>query len=233
VSKCVYCKERKGKRSCPALNGLICSQCCGEHRLTRISCPSDCQYLDSSSDYQQKRSGERFAQARKEFYKGLFALGDDKAAALFNFIETITFGYFCNRKDGQDAEVIAGIQSLRRTLSPLHIPAAMAPVFAEHLKKQYEVFTKQKDQPVPDAALATEVLDRALKFVTEFSGGGLQSSRFLHGLIGYIRAYHPQVAEHLAKQAEGGRIVLPGQFAPQPSAPAPHVHGPDCGHHHH
>lgn len=236
MSKCVYCKERKGKRACPALNGLICSQCCGEHRLTRITCPSDCQYLDTSSDYQQKRSGERFAQARKEFYKALFTLGDDKAAGLFNFIETVTFGYFCNRKDGQDADVIAGIQSLRRTLSPLHIPAAMAPVFAEHLKKQYELFTKQQGQPVPDTALATDVLDRALKFVTEFSGGGLQSSRFLHGLLGYIRAYHPQVAEHLAKQQEGGRIVLPGQLAgqltPQPSPSAPHVHGPDCQHHH-
>ncbi len=228
---CVYCHERKGKRACPALSGLICSQCCGEHRMTRIACPSDCQYLDSSSDYQQKRSGERFAQARKEFYKELFALGDDKAAALFNFIETITFGYFCTRRDGQDGEVITAIQSLRRNLSPLHIPATMAPVFAEHLKKQYEVFSKQKDQPVPDTAMATDVLDRTLKFVTEFSGGGLQSSRFLHGLICYIRAAHPQIAEHLAKQQEDGRIVLPGQFTPQPSTPAPHTHGPDCQHH--
>ena len=200
--------------------------------MTRIACPSDCQYLDSSSEYQQKRSGERFAQARKEFYKDLFTLGDDKAAALFNFIETMTFGYFCNRKDGQDAEVITGIQSLRRNLSPLHIPTAMAPVFAEHLKKQYEVFSKQKDQPVPDTAMATEVLDRTLKFVTEFSGGGLQSSRFLNGLVGYIRAYHPQVAEHLAKQHESGHIILPGQFTPQPATPAPHTHGPDCQHHH-
>jgi len=200
--------------------------------MLRIACPSDCQYLDSSSDYQQKRSGERFAQARKEFYTDLFTLGDDKAAALFNFIETMTFGYFCNRKDGQDAEVITAIQSLRRNLSPLHIPASMAPVFAEHLKKQYEVFSKQQGQPVPDAALATEVLDRSLKFVTEFSGGGLQSSRFLNGLIGYIRAYHPQVAEHLAKQQEGGRIILPGQFTPTPSTPTTHTHGPDCQHHH-
>jgi hypothetical protein len=232
MSKCVYCKVRKGKRACPALNGLICSQCCGEHRMTRIACPSDCQYLDSSSDYQQKRSGERFALARKDFYKDLFALGDDKAAALFNFVETISFSYFCDRRDGQDGEIIAALQSLRRNLSPLHIPAAPAPIFAEHLKKQYETFSKQKDQPVPDATMATEVLDRAIKFVTEFSGGGLQSSRFLNGLVGYIRTYHPQVAEQLARQHEGGRIVLPGQFTPTPSAPTQHTHGPDCGHHH-
>lgn len=232
MNKCVYCKERKGKRACPALGGVICSQCCGEYRLTRIACPAGCLYLDASSDYQQKRSGERFAQARKEFYKELFALGEDKAAALFNFIETITFGYFCNRRDGQDTEVLDALQSLRRTLSPLHIPAAPASAFSEHLKKQYEAFSKQNDQPVPDPALATEVVDRSLKFVEEFSGGGLQSSRFLHGLIGYIRTYHPQVAEQLAKQSETGRIVLPGQFTPRPPAPAPHVHSPGCGHQH-
>ena len=233
MSKCVYCHQIKGKRSCPALGGLICSQCCGEHRVVRIACPADCQYLDSSSDYQQKRTGERFAQARKDFYIGLFALGDEKAAALFNFLETVTFSYFCTRRDGQDGEIIAALQSLRRTLSPLHIPAAPAPVFAEHLKREYEAFSKQKEQPVPDPGQATELLDRAIQFVTEFSGGSLHSQRFLHGLVGYIRTHHPQVAEHLAKQHEGGRIVLPGQFTPQPSALAPHTHGPDCGHRHH
>ncbi len=231
MSKCIYCHQVKGKRVCPALSGLICSQCCGEHRMSRIACPSDCHYLDSSSDYQQKRAGEQFAQARKEFYKSLFAEGEEKGAALFNFIETVTFSYFCTRRDGQDGEIIAALQSLRRTVSPLHIPAAPAPVFAEHLKREYEAFSKQKEQPVPDAGQATELLDRAIRFITDFSGGSLHSQRFLHGLVGYIRTHHPQVADYLAKQHEGGRILLPGQsFAPRPAEPAPHIHGPECKH---
>jgi len=233
MNKCVYCHERKGKRACPALNGSICSQCCGEHRLSRIACPADCQYLDASSGYQQKRAGEQFALARKEFYKSLFEKGEEKGAALFNFIETVTFSYFCTRRDGQDGEIIAALQSLRRMLSPLHIPAAPAPVFAEHLKREYEAFSKQKEQPVPDAGQATGLLDRAIQFITDFSGGSLHSRRFLDGLIGYIRTHHPQVADYLSKQHEGGRIILPGQFAPPPIEPAPHVHGPDCGHRHH
>ncbi|MBI4401508.1 MAG: hypothetical protein HY581_07745 [Nitrospirae bacterium] len=230
MSKCVYCRQRKGKRACPALGGLICSQCCGEHRMVRIACPSDCVYLDSNSEYQQKRVGDRFAQDRRDFYKELFELGGEKAAGLFNLIEVVTFSYFHNRRDAQDGEVIAAIQTLRRTLSPLHIPAAPAPVFAEHLKKEYEAFTKQQAQQAIDQQTATEVLDRALKFVTGFSGQGLQSNRFLTGLIGYIKTHHPEVAEHLAKQGEEGRIVLPGQFMPSPAEP--HVHGPGCGHNH-
>jgi hypothetical protein len=199
--------------------------------MSRIACPTDCQYLDASSEYQQKRVGEQFALARKEFYKSLFAQGAEKGAALFNFIETVTFSYFSTRRDGQDGEIIAALQSLRRMLSPLHIPATPAPVFAEHLKREYEAFSKQKDQPVPDPGQATELLDLAIRFITDFSGGSLHSRRFLDGLIGYIRAHHPQVADYLAKQHEGGRIVLPGQsFAPRPSEP--HTHGPDCGHRH-
>lgn len=235
MSKCVYCHDRKGKRPCPALGGqtggLICSQCCGEHRVVRIACPSDCVYLDSNSEYQQKRAGDRFALVRRDFYKDLFELGGEKAAALFNLIEAVTFSYFQGRRDGQDGEVIAAIQALRRTLSPLHIPAAPLPVFAEHLKKEYETFAKQQPQQMVDTQAAPEALDRALKLITEFSGGGLQSQRFLTGLIGYIRTYHPEVAEQLTKQQEGGRIVLPGQFTPSPASAEPpgHLH---TGHQH-
>ncbi|HET7502373.1 MAG TPA: MbcA/ParS/Xre antitoxin family protein [Kofleriaceae bacterium] len=49
MASCKYCDQRKGKRSCPALGGAICSQCCGQHRLVEIVCPSDCVYLGGLS----------------------------------------------------------------------------------------------------------------------------------------------------------------------------------------
>lgn len=94
MTLCAYCKERKGKRPCPALSGSICSPCCGEHRLVRVNCPNDCPYLDMGSDYQQKRLGEQFMPVRREFYRELDELGGQKAVGLFNFIEVITFSYF-------------------------------------------------------------------------------------------------------------------------------------------
>jgi hypothetical protein len=42
---CAVCRQRKGKRACPARGGAICSQCCGTKRLVEIDCPSDCRYL--------------------------------------------------------------------------------------------------------------------------------------------------------------------------------------------
>jgi hypothetical protein len=197
--------------------------------MVRIACHTDCVYLDSNSEYQEKRVGDRFGQERKEFYKGLFELGGEKAAALFNLIEVVTFNSFHGRRDGQDGEVITAIQALRRTLSPLHIPSAPPQVFAEQLRKEYEDFAKQQQsnqtQQMMDQQLATEVLDRASAFVTSFSGQSLRSRRFLTGLTGYIRTHHPQIAEHLAAQSqEGGRIILPSEFTPAPGRTPGHVH---------
>ena len=232
MSQCVYCGQRKGKRPCPALGGAICTICCGEHRVVRVACPPDCSYLGSGSDYQQKRLGELFMPLRREFYRELAELGGEKAVALYNLVEVVTFSYFHGRRDGQDAEIVAAIQALRRTLSPLHVPAAPMPVFAEHLKREYETFKKQNPQQIADTATAPEVLDRAIRFISRFSGAGFQSQRFLGGLIGYVRTYHPEIAEHLSAQQGSGRIVLPGQSFIPPAATEPHTHGPGCEHHH-
>jgi hypothetical protein len=184
-------------------------------------------------DYQQKRLGEQLAPLRREFYRQLAELGGDKAAALFNLIEVVAFGYFQDRRDGQDAEVIAGLQALRRSLSPLHVPGSPLPVFAEHLKKEYESFKKQQPQEMVELQSAPEVLDRGVKFVSEFSGDAFQSQRFLQALIGYVRTAHPEIAEHLSRHGDRKSIIIPGQFAPPPSGSVPHVHGPGCEHHHH
>src|SRR5262249_43832300 len=36
---------RRPKRRCPAVQGEICPQCCGEHREVTLNCPLDCEYL--------------------------------------------------------------------------------------------------------------------------------------------------------------------------------------------
>jgi hypothetical protein len=175
---------------------------------------------------------EQFMPVRREFYREIGETGGEKAVALYNLIEVVTFSYFQGRRDGQDAEVVTAIQALRRTLSPLHVPSAPMPVFAEHLKKEYDSFKKQNPQQIADASAAPEVLDRAIKFVSEFSGNDLQSRRFLSALVGYVKAYHPDIATHLSKQHQAGHIVLPGQSFLPPAATEAHTHGPGCEHRH-
>jgi hypothetical protein len=45
MSACSHCGQRKGKRTCPALAGTICSRCCGQHRVIDIACPADCVHV--------------------------------------------------------------------------------------------------------------------------------------------------------------------------------------------
>ncbi len=206
MSRCIYCHERKGKRPCPALRDAICSQCCGTHRVVSIACHSDCVYLDMNVEYQQKRVGDQFEQERRAFYKELLEQWGDGAAEVFYFLEAVTFKHFQSRSDAQDGEVIAAIQTLRRSFSPIHVPEGMAPPFTETLKKEYQAFMEGEK---PDAQLVSQVLDRGLIFIAEFSGKGLRSNRFLNGLIGFLKSRHPDVAEQLAKLSQkDGRIIL-------------------------
>ena len=45
---CPLCRQRKARRSCPALTQSICAVCCGSKRLVEIACTPDCEYLSSS-----------------------------------------------------------------------------------------------------------------------------------------------------------------------------------------
>ena len=49
--KCPVCRERKPRRSCPALGTTICTVCCATKRQVEIACPSDCIYLASARSH--------------------------------------------------------------------------------------------------------------------------------------------------------------------------------------
>lgn len=210
MSKCLYCHHRKGKRACPALGGMICSQCCGTNRITNIGCPSSCAFLETNDEYQQKRVGSRFEFERRAFYRQLLELGGERATEIFYVFEALAYRFFQNRRDAQDAEVVEGLQSLRRSFSLIHIPDSGLPPFGEELRKEFKVFGERQSL---EPTLVTHVLDQAHTFIQNFSGPGLRSHRFLHGLLGYIRERHPDVAEQLARQTgAGGRIIIPSGF---------------------
>ena len=253
-TKCAYCHTSKGKRQCPALGGLICSICCGEHRLTKINCPADCPYLEAGTDYQRQRVGDLFRVERRRAYRDIFEIGGEKAAGLFNLIEIVCFSYFHNKPTGLDGEIVTALQFIRRLLSPLHFPAPTVPAFSQYLHKEFKAYLEQEKV---DQGQAQQVVDVALTLVNDFSGAGLRSSRFMTGLIGCLSADHPEVARHIKSQAtdqprivladmkdiaeaakeqtqrEQSRIVVPGASVPSHTHERHHPghqHGPGCNH---
>ena len=161
--------------------------------------------------------GERFNHERKGLYRELLEIGGEKAAEVFYLMEAVIYKHFHLKRNGQDGEIIAAIQALRRSLSPIYVPEVAPPAFAEALKKEYTAFMEGQ-KIAPD--LVGEVLDRGLKFINKFSGDGLRSNQFLSGLIGFFTTHHPQVAHELATLASsGGRIILPGTRPDQGDKP--------------
>jgi len=71
---CPLCRQRRGKRACPAKGEAICSQCCGTKRRVVVDCPPDCVYLDGAhAGAWEGRSAERDRDARRigPFLEGL------------------------------------------------------------------------------------------------------------------------------------------------------------------
>ena len=85
--KCPICNSRKGKRACPALGKDICTQCCGEKRVTEIPCPSDCSYLRPGLENEWIRTFSGFGEWVGDPGKTRHYL--DTFQQLFGFIRTV------------------------------------------------------------------------------------------------------------------------------------------------
>jgi hypothetical protein len=62
---CPLCRQRKGKRVCPAKGAVICSPCCGSKRRVEIECPPDCAFLGAHAGGWEGRQVERERDARR------------------------------------------------------------------------------------------------------------------------------------------------------------------------
>ncbi len=64
--KCPLCRQRKGRRQCPARCETICAHCCGTKRRREIACPDDCVYLKGAhAPGWEGRTTERERDARR------------------------------------------------------------------------------------------------------------------------------------------------------------------------
>jgi hypothetical protein len=50
---CKICQKRRARRSCPAVEGDICTLCCGTEREVSLSCPLACEYLREAHQHEK------------------------------------------------------------------------------------------------------------------------------------------------------------------------------------
>lgn len=159
MEKCVSCNRRKGKRSCPALSGLICAECCGTKRLSEISCPSDCIYLRKAQLYSIQRVEEKPADfSRKQWDLFLFC-----ESIIYNFLKD-----FPNFTDEELLEVLSLLEKEYQTRRKSLFLPSLQPKSSRalKLKKILEEEFGRLEKEVNEFGLPIFTLDDFIKILS-------------------------------------------------------------------
>ncbi|HXB55140.1 MAG TPA: hypothetical protein VN461_10180, partial [Vicinamibacteria bacterium] len=113
MASCPLCRQRKGKRRCPAKGAEICSHCCGTKRRIEIDCPDDCVYLRgpvawAGRETERQRDLRRLAPHFQE-------LSDEQSRLFFITLVGIT-AIHSRRTDLDDKLLIQAVTAFRKTV---------------------------------------------------------------------------------------------------------------------
>jgi AraC-like DNA-binding protein len=114
--KCTLCTQRKAKRSCPAKNWAICSQCCGEKRVLKLNCPESCDYLKAGRAQEARQASELFYRTSDPAEQAKRVRIVEEFEPVLSFVQTVIA---CERHANQnltDADVAEALDCLLRTL---------------------------------------------------------------------------------------------------------------------
>lgn len=112
---CPLCRQRKGKRHCPAKGENICAHCCGTKRRTEIDCPSDCTYLTGEHALAW---GGRETERRRDLRRVapfIQKLAESQARLFFLALLGLT-GMRARRPEMDDARLAQAMTALRKTV---------------------------------------------------------------------------------------------------------------------
>jgi hypothetical protein len=212
--KCVLCRQRKGRRSCPAKGEVICPQCCGAKRMLEIDCPESCEYLKSGRSHEASLAGARHYRASQPLEQ------EKNARVLANFepvILQLQYQIAVERRavrDLKDADVAEALDCLLKTLRTeergIIYETTSGNLRAESLRRQFSMtiesfrYPKESDAVrvlLADAIACLEVL-RAM--VASHLTAGPSSLSFVDFL-----------ARHLPRNAmiepPAPSIIIPGR----------------------
>ena len=115
AERCPLCRERKGKRACPAKGEMICAHCCGTKRLVEIDCPQSCVYLTGAhAPAWEGRETEKRRDARRVL-PYMQELSEPQARLFFLTLVGVQ-AIRARRPDLEDTLLAEAIAALRRTV---------------------------------------------------------------------------------------------------------------------
>ncbi len=185
MALCIYCNKKAGKRSCPALGGLICPSCCGQHRGTAINCPISCKYFKAHETYHRARLAEEFHALWIEKTEPLYKAGKERLIDFISIIEMLIYQFYRERGLGTDSDILEALESLKRRFSPVMIVEAGGTTLTTHLWNGIQEFLK-KESLTPEQAY--EALEKSIEIFKAYVDPA-QPRKYLHGMLGHVERY--------------------------------------------
>lgn len=210
--QCAYCLQKKGKRSCPGLHGIICPSCCGQYRLQRISCPKECIYLAEGEIYAGKKLEQMFLAMLREVVESFPEEKKDALSEAIGHLLAVVCIVLSADPKIRSEELTRFLQDIRSEFQLIITPAigqlsgplvAMRDQALERLKKL---------SPSHVQAVFPEALEGLLLFFDRLSGKRSSASfalglrAFLEGMLGleWVQSY-----DWRKEPDRVGRILIP------------------------
>ncbi|MFW6071343.1 MAG: hypothetical protein ACOC86_03055 [Candidatus Bipolaricaulota bacterium] len=205
---CVYGGKRKGKRECPALGGMICSRCCGEHRAVDISCPPDCRYFKKHEEFQQSKQAEPYREVWVKKNEDILKEEDREMVEAIGILETVIYYHFREDTTLTDREVTKGLEGLENKLKTIEVPGSTT---------QFADFAFEELKPlIEEGRIARETMRKATSRLIEVAEAFSDDSRRLvQGIVGRTREDYDLPEEGSGEPVEKleSLISTPGEIS--------------------
>lgn len=207
AEKCVYDGKRKGERECPALGGMICSICCGEHRAVDISCPPDCRYFKKHEEFQQSKQAEPYRDAWIKENQDLLEEKNRELIEAMGILETLIFYRFRDDTTLTDGRILNGLEGLTEELKTIEVPGATSE-FTDFAMEQLEPLIEGGKISREALKEGTSRLQAVAEAFTD------DSRRLVQGIVGRVKEDYdvPEDETETAGNKLESLISTPGEI---------------------
>ena len=176
MAKCIYCQQKKGKRICKALNGDICTLCCGQHREKDIRCPSDCPFASIKQTYYIQKDEDVFLKHITDFFHKVYTKNREPGKNFLIFLDTKIYEQFFNKPNTTDNNVRSLLKALRARLSPVQLVIEYESVSTRSAWDQTKEFIDYISLNEEDAI---KIVDSYINQIEDYIGDDKNSNKWI------------------------------------------------------
>lgn len=195
--QCAYCRQKKGKRSCPGLGGLICPACCGQHRLQEIACPEGCVYLEEGEAYAGKKLEQLFLGLLRETVELFPEERRDALSEALSHLLAVLYVVLSSDPKIRPEELVRLFQDIRSEFqliiapSIVALPGQLANMRDQAIKRLTELSSSHAQAVFPEALDGLILFFERLGRERPVGAFALGLRAFLEGMLGseWVQAY--------------------------------------------